>query len=94
MGTTGAVGMAEAVQDDLVSLERALAWHLQSNHYPPVPLVMIVPCIAAIEAANEDDYERDIDLPEEVSYKGHSHAPAWKIIEAHHLDAFISEGDI
>lgn len=94
MGTTGALGMAEAVQDDLISLERALAWHLQSNHYPPVPLGMVDLCIAAIDAANEDDYEREIVLPEGVTYKGQTTSPAWAFIDNLRLEAFISEGDI
>lgn len=83
--------MSEAVDDGLVSLEQALIWHLTSNHYPPVPLIMVPICLAAIDAANEDDWDCPIDLPDDVSYKGNDTAPAWAIIEAHHLDAFLSD---
>lgn len=70
-------------------IDTALSWHLQSNHYPPVPLSMVPVCLAAIEAANEGDYDRLIDLPEGVLYRNNEQAPAWAIAEAHHLDSFI-----
>lgn len=63
MGTTGAMGMADAVNDGLASLDTALSWHLQSNHYPPVPSAFIASCKAAIEAGQDEDYDREIALP-------------------------------
>lgn len=62
MGTLGAMGMADAVHDGL-SLDTALGWHLQSNHYPPVPTAFIASCKDAIEAAQDEDYDREIALP-------------------------------
>lgn len=93
MGTTGAIGMAEAVQDGTITLTQALAWHLQCNHYPPVPTSMIDACIAAIDACNEQDWNAEIALPEGVFYKNNSTAPAAAIVEAHHLDAWLSEDE-
>lgn len=73
-----------------VDLETAIGWHLRGNHYPPVPLSMLQPCIEAIEAFNEDrDTGRLIAMPEGVSYKGMSEAPAWAIIEQHHLEPWL-----
>lgn len=89
MGATGAMGMSEAVNDGLASLDQALVWHLQSNHYPPVPTIMVQVCKAAIEAAEDEDWDRVVELPDGVSYKGSDSAPAWAIVEQHHLDAFI-----
>lgn len=89
MGTTNAIAMAEAVADGLGSIEQALTWHLQHNHYPPVPLIMLDVCIAAIEAAECEEWDVEIDLPEHVSYRGRTSAPAWAIVKQHHLDAFI-----
>ena len=74
-----------------LDLEVALGYHLQGNHYPPVPLSMVQPCIEAIDAYYEDDYNKLIEMPKGVSYKGESHAPAWAIIEQHHLDAWLPE---
>ncbi len=45
MGSVTALG----IQDSVLDLETQLAYHLQGNHYPPVPLSMVQPCIDAIE---------------------------------------------
>jgi hypothetical protein len=73
-------------------LERSIGYHLQGNHYPPVPLSMVQPCIDAIDAYYEDDFDKEIEMPEGVFYKGRTTAPAWAIIEQHHLDAWLPEG--
>jgi len=89
MGSVTAIGLADSVLD----LETQIAYHLQGNHYPPVPLSMVQPCIEAIDAAYDEDYDREIAMPEGVSYKGSNVAPAWAIIEQHHLDWFITPAD-
>ncbi len=89
MGSVTAIGLADSVLD----LETQLAYHLQGNHYPPVPLSMVQPCIEAIDAAYDEDYDRMIEMPQGVSYKGNTHAPAWAVIEQHHLDWFITPVD-
>ena len=89
MGSVTALG----IQDSVLDLETQLAYHLQGNHYPPVPLSMVQPCIDAINAAYDEDYDREIAMPEGVSYKGSNVAPAWAIIEQHHLDWFITPVD-
>ena len=71
----------------------ALQWHLQSNHYPPVPLAMLPACEAAIEAAKDDEPYRLIDLPDGVTYRGYSQANAATIIQSYHLDAFLADED-
>ena len=76
-----------------LDLEVALGYHLQGNHYPPVPLSMVQPCIDAIDAYYDEDYNKLIEMPEGVSYKGNTHAPAWAIIEQHHLDAWLVQED-
>lgn len=89
MGSVTAIGLADSVLD----LETQLAYHLQGNHYPPVPLSMVKPCIDAIDAAYDEDFDRMIEMPQGVSYKGNTHAPAWAIIEQHHLNWFIDPLD-
>ena len=89
MGSITAIGLAESELD----LEKQLAYHLQGNHYPPVPLSMVQPCIDAIDAAYDEDYNRMIEMPQGISYKGNTHAPAWAVIEQHHLDWFITPVD-
>ena len=72
-----------------LDLSTAIGIHLSSNHYPPVPNSMVLPCIEALEAYWEDDTDREITMPEGVSYRGRNTAPAWAIIEQHHLEAWL-----
>ena len=87
MGYNTALDLAD------LDLEQGIAIHLQGNHYPPVPLSMVQPCIEAIDAYYDESYDKLIEMPEGVSYKGNTHAPAWAIIEQHHLDAWLPESD-
>ena len=88
MGNSTALDLASEFD-----LEQGIAYHLQGNHYPPVPLSMVKPCIDAIDAYYDESYDKLIEMPEGVSYKGNTHAPAWAIIEQHHLDAWLPESD-
>ncbi len=89
MGNLNAAAMAEAVGEGQVGLRPALVWHLQSNHYPPVPTSMVDACIAAIEAAADDDWDLDIELPDSVTYRDQSTAPASAIVANYHLEFFV-----
>jgi hypothetical protein len=91
MGATQAHAFAEAVNDGEVSIKDAIAWHLQSNHYPPVPSIMVEPCIEAISNVEAGFPEDEVALPEGVSFRGRKTAPARDIVEQHHLYAFINE---
>jgi hypothetical protein len=93
MGRHNAEGFAEAVAEGTCSLRAALSWHLTSNHFPPVPTSMIEPCLEAIEACNEEDWEREIALPGAITFRGVRTAPANAIVEAHHLDSFLGDDD-
>jgi hypothetical protein len=88
MGSNLATDLAENID---ISLEQAIGYHLQGNHYPPVPLTMVEPCIEAIDAYYEEDYHRDIKLPEGVLWRGNPSAPASAIVDAHHLSAWLPE---
>ena len=90
MGTNTAIDLATNID---ISLEQAIGYHLQGNHYPPVPLSMVAPCIEALDAAREMDAMRQIEMPEGITYKGKTHAPAWAIIEQHHLDAWLPQDE-
>jgi hypothetical protein len=89
MGSITALG----IQDSVLDLETQIAYHLQGNHYPPVPLSMVQPCIEAIDAYYDEDYNKLIAMPEGVFYKGMSHAPARAIIDQHHLSFWLPEED-
>lgn len=83
MGSLQAAEMAE-----MLSIEDAMVWHLRSNHYPPVPMSMVQPCIEAINAYNDGYHEKEIDLSGSL-YRGNPTAPAWAIIDGHHLHAWV-----
>ena len=95
MGSNFANEMAGGVLDDLgihLDLETQIGIHLSANHYPPVPKSMVQPCIEAIDAVNDLGlWNAEIPMPEGVSYKGLTTAPAWAIIEQHHLEAWLIE---
>ena len=90
MGMNTALDLAENID---ISLEQAIGYHLQGNHYPPVPLSMVQPCIEAIDAYHDNDAMREIEMPEGVFYKGKTTAPAYAIIEQHHLDAWLPQDE-
>lgn len=90
MGRMQSEEFAQAARDGSISLEAALTWHLEANHYPP-QLRMLSAALAAIEAANDDDWDREVDMPAGVRYRGsHDTAPARALIEALHLEEFLS----
>jgi hypothetical protein len=89
MGSNFANDLALA---DNLTIENQIAIHLSSNHYPPVPAIMVPTCVEAIDAVNDAGlWDLEIPLPEGVSWRGLTTAPAHAIIEAHHLDAWIIE---
>ena len=76
-----------------LDMESAIAIHLQSNHYPPVPTSMVQPCMDAIDAYWEDNQDALIELPEGVLWRGNTSAPAYAIIESHHLHAWCESDE-
>lgn len=84
---------AEGITETDLSLADQISWHLTSNHFPPIPVSMVPVCIAALDAANEEDWDRMISLPDGVGYKGLTAAPAHAIVEQHHLDPWLSQDD-
>ena len=76
-----------------LDLERQIGIHLSANHYPPVPSSMIQPCIDAIDAYYDEDYNRLIVLPAPITWRDQNSAPASAIVEAHHLDAWLPNCD-
>jgi hypothetical protein len=72
-----------------ISLEQSIGYHLQANHYPPVPASMVPVCIEAINAYNEGAYHRELELPEGTTWRGQKTSPVYAIINAHHLEPWL-----
>jgi hypothetical protein len=93
MGSITAIGL----QDTVLDLETQILYHLKGNHYPPVPAEMVQPCIEAIDAYYDEDYDRMIDMPMvgdfQILYRGETQAPAHAIVDQHHLSWFIQSAE-
>ncbi len=95
MGNSVAAGYADAIDQGLCSLDSALAAHLQSNHYPPLPMELVPVCVKAIKRIEYGSPDRRIQLPTGMRLamgggRSTNRPPAWRIAEACHLDAFIN----
>ena len=103
MGNNFATEMTDGTLSDLgihLTLEQQISIQLRNNHYPPVPYSMVQPCIEAINACNELESERLIQLPIDgvdrngepfqITWRGQDKAPAYAIVEQHHLDNWVS----
>ena len=76
-----------------LDLETQLQIHLTGNHYPPVPVSMVQPCIDALDAYYDEDYQRLITLPAPITWRGQDSAPAAAIVDGHHLHAWLPESE-
>jgi len=82
MGHTQALGMAEAVQDGTIDLDMALQYHLQHNHYPPLPFEAIGTAKLAIEKCAAGEPEATVGVPAGL-------VPARRVVEVWHLEPFV-----
>lgn len=80
----------DALEEMDIAWKDQVAMHLTNNLYPPVPLIMLDTCIEAIAQCVLGDGEVEIDLPEGVSYRGLTTAPAYAIVDNHRLGAFLN----
>ena len=84
------ISEVEDVLEEVSDIWKLVAYHLQNNHTPPIPLNMVDTCLRAIEYANEGDFNTIITLPEQTFYKGANTASVETIVESHHLHQFIT----
>jgi hypothetical protein len=83
----------DALEEMDIAWKDQVAMHLRNNCYPPVPLIMLDPCIEAIANCVLDDWDAKVDLPEGVSYRGLTSAPSHAIVSNHRLEAFLDADD-
>ena len=88
MGYTQAMEMV-----NLISLEQGIRWHLQCNHYPPVPNQMIPVAVKAVLLCREGNFSETVKTPFE--HRIHSWTvPAYVIVEAYHLEPWVNELEV
>ena len=94
MGRFSLLGMIEMAGEEI-----ALAWHLESNTYPPLPKAFVPFAQEAIQAVRADDHDRPIAMPQGYLYNPRGatpkgEMPASAIVSALNLEAFFeTEGD-
>ena len=71
------------------SLDRQISIHFSSNCYPPVPQFMVQVAIDAIQAVNDEDFDRQIDLPAGVSFRDSKTVKAYEAVDALYLNAWV-----
>jgi len=76
-----------------ISLEESVRMQLRNNHFPPVPSYMIPVAIDAIKACREHNENKEIDLPEGVSYQGSEVVKAYQIVSSFHLSAWLDSDE-
>lgn len=68
--------------------QAALIWHLHHNHYPPLPYQFLPLAEKAIDMANANQQEQEIDFP---GLGLRDDLTVGEVVEALHLDDFIEE---
>jgi hypothetical protein len=67
----------------------ALKWHLQHNHYPPVPVEWVPVCQKIISKYNDGDYNLNYSVLNPV--RDDEMVSAVRVVEALHLGVFLEE---
>lgn len=94
MGNQFAKDLREGIVEFALGRSESIRIHLAVNHYPPVPAIMVSVCERAIDSYNANlNGDELIEMPEGISWRGNSSAPAWAIIESHHLDEWCEVDD-
>ena len=85
--------LAQDLAENVIDIHSSIAFHLSGNFYPPVPATMVQPCVDAIYAAADEDWDLLIELPAGVTWKGETSAPVHAIVQQHHLEPWIEGED-
>lgn len=74
----------------------ALHHHLAYNHFPALPTTLVQTCLDAIDACNEGDPDRQVDLPDDmlISVGGGDPTPtirAGDMVDMAHLQDMLDD---
>lgn len=76
-----------------ISREDAIAVHLTSNLYPPMPISLVQACIEAIDAVNASEPDTWVRLPDGIGFRGYASVEAFELIQALRLEAWVENDD-
>jgi hypothetical protein len=85
MGNLQAREFAGLVSEKEMALEQAIAWHLRSNHYPPVDDAFVPVAVEAINLASEGFWYNELEYPNGLT------RTVLDTIGGLHLGAFLNE---
>lgn len=80
---------ALSMRDTDLPIEQQIEWHLNYNCYPPVKSDLIGACVEAIQAIKDQDENKLIDLPSDITWRNQNSAPAIEIATGFHLEAWL-----
>jgi hypothetical protein len=91
MGSGRAIDMKFEVDRGAIQMFAALTWHLESNHYPPIPTSFVPVAMDAIDKANAGELDEIVIFPEGLNINGRESMVAREIVNLMHLDSFIEQ---
>jgi len=77
---------------NLINLEQDIRWHLEHNHYPRVPDVIIPIAVKAVMLCREDKFNETIEVP--IEHRMGWMLPAYMIVEAYQLEFWVNELEV
>jgi hypothetical protein len=80
---------ALSMRDTNLPLEQQIEWHLQYNCYPPVSATLVGACVNAINAVQDQDENKLIDLPDDITWREQTTAPAIELVNTFRLEAWL-----
>ncbi len=83
MGYTKAIEMV-----NLMDLELCIRWHLNYNHYPPIPIEMIPIAVKAVRLCRDNKFDETIVTFFEHHGYGWS-LPAYVIVKIYNLEPWV-----
>lgn len=91
MGATQAADLADLGKNGMFPMETMLYWHLSGNLFPSHAEFIDV-ALAAIELANQGEWDAVVNIAEIMGDEKYNHAaPVHEIISGWHLEFFLNE---
>lgn len=95
MGSLRAAEFADATREGMIHLQDAIRYHLESNHYPPIPYELFGGmALRAIQKAQRGEWEKGVRGPKGWEHRTYGAVmPVWAVVRELHLEEFVSGGE-